>query len=1049
MRFMITKIRRTGAGLVALVAIGCVQNRHAQVEKTPIASEQGGWLRKFPYLTSNTSRHSVFDDPSQWPAKPPESVVQSRFVQMFPNLSRRTSNRPFDGRSAIAAVAADTAQDAVTASSETESVTSEAASSTSDSVAESQVRTASGDAATIVEIDSAVRPLSKSEWANLSASSAGVAAVVAALAATSDDETTSGASAAIPSSDSADPSQSQGESQSLDHVRIAARPMPERGEQSPPVIEAVQPDVATAADRTDNPVTQTADTASAATSQPAPVEAAASPRAETPLAQAPQRDMSSQPTARESSESVSASAIPATESGSATQVTQAPEIPSIPAAVTAAPAIPATDQPEPVSEPAPEIPAIPAAAAPAATANSPTDTPSSPKTVASVPAIPEPAKPAPEIPAIPPAEATSKATSQPTPAPEIPAIPASVAAAPANAAPAIPNPVPVQAEPAVAAPTNPPTATTGTTSPLATATPTPDPVVPAIPAPEVATPVKPAKSMTERPVSSDPGVATVPVSPPAAEATAEKRSAEPVPASSNPPLAPMESPPALAVEPGTPQENLTIPAVPETRVTTPNEPSPVVPALAQGVGLRTGEMTGRQTSPEIAPAPPAPAELPSTLNDPPLPPPAPELKIPGISEVSPGSELPANPTSTSLPTDSGIEKSSGAVQAAADSPQPGMSEAPVEPENAVPAATPVTDAPKLEQAPESIPANDAEIPVLHPLPDDESASDNDSDDSIVQRKPGEIVIQLRLKNPLRLSRFRSSPEETSFTEKATRNLKSAAKNLFAWQRRGQTDSEPAGEPTANVEGNELDRTVMVQSEPAEVVPVSSNESVAASETSQSPEPGKAEQASHPAEVIQGANVPANDAQANVADASRTPQSEAEPAASPSAGAAYYVPARAAGDAPKVRLSNGLPPVEFPSSYHAARPRSANPWHAHAKPAVNLVSDPRNGIAPAPSSEKPAPAAAESVPVTRRDAWPKMKPDLEIVRTSLNVATPNVVPARTSEPVRPPVSQAGQANPSGPGWWSKSGKGLRSFFFGEEEVVPAKRPNWAKQPSTLR
>jgi len=545
---------------------------------------------------------------------------------------------------------------------------------------------------------------------------------------------------------------------------------------------------------------------------------------------------------------------------------------------------------------------------------------------------------------------------------------------------------------------------------------------------------------------------------PLVEASAASPSSGPEAALANPLITSVDRAPAPSMEPAPPQGNLSIPAVPEGAGSSPapssNAPTPVVPGLANREGSRSGIRTELPAMPEIPPLPPAPAELPGMLNEPPLPPPAPEMKIPGIGETSSGSNVPVNEVVASSPTDSGIEKSSGALQPEAQRPDSGATQEPEANRTAVPVANPETETPKLEQSPESSPASDPEIPVLNPLPDEETASNGEPGGSMVQRKPGEIVIQLRLKNPLRLSRFRSTPEEDSVPEKATRSLKTAAKNLFAWQRWGWTGTEPAGESTTNtnaatdIAANAVDRpnspveTGPEQAVEAEVVPTNANEEVA-TQASQVPHSENAAKSADPAEVGHQATAPATAAAPSVSEASQARQGDSDSGVSPSGGAAYYVPGRSASDSPKVRVNNGLPPVEFPASYHAARPRSANPWHAHSKPAVNLVADPRSGIAPAPSRENPSPAAAGILPVTRNDAWPKMKPDLEVVRTSLNVAAPRVIPVRTSEPVKPRASQ------SSPGWWSKSGQGLRSLLFGEEEVVPAKRPNWAKQPSTLR
>ncbi len=1029
MRFMMKKIRRSGAGLVALVAIGCVQNRHAQIEKTPIASEQGGWLRKFPYLTSNTSRHAVFDDPSQWPAKPPESVVQSRFAQMFPNLSRRTSNRSFDGQTTIAAV---TAQDLATATSETESARSESTPPETEIVAEAQPQMTAASESTGAS-EPAVRPLSKSEWANLSASSAGVAAVVAALAATSDIDEAPGASSASPSSESAISVPSHDEPKRAEEVQIAARPMPDRVEAGKAIPDdqkqvATIP-VMTAAEPRESQVPEAAKAANAATSEVAATlsDSPPPPAAETIVGQVRQTEMTAESAPQMSSLAASTTESPASVPASPTPSALDTEIPAIPATVAATTANVATESPShaqrtAMAESAPEIPSIPAVAQPAPAA---------------------PVNPAPDVPPIP-ASALPMAGIESAQAREIPAIPAS----PVQPKPAPEIPAKVETAPVTEVP-----ATQTTTSPMLTAERLPAPEIPSIPAPAPVAPANPAPEVP--PIPAVPALAAQPESNAATanqvvEATAASPSAEQAAALANPPITSVDRAPAPSIEPAAPQGNLAIPAVPEgpgsSPVPTSNEPTPVVPGLANRAASLSGIRAELPAMPEIPPLPPAPAELPGMLNEPPLPPPAPEMKIPGIGDSSSGTDIPVNADIASSPTDTGIEKSSGAMPPEAQRPDAGATQEPETNQTAGPVANPGTETPKLEQAPESSPAADPEIPVLNPLPDDETASNGEPSESIVQRKPGEIVIQLRLKNPLRLSRFRPALEEDSVPEKATRSLKSAAKNLFAWQRWGRTGTEPAGESTTNANAatdlaaNGVDRPNSPVE--AEVVPPNANDEVA-TQTSQVPHSENSTKSADPAEVGHQATAPATAAVPSVAEASQAQQGDSDSAVSPSGGAAYYVPGRSVTDSPKIRSNNGLPPVEFPSSYHSSRPRSANPWHAHSNPAVNLVSDPRSGIAPAPPRENPAPAAAETLPVTRNDAWPKMKPDLEVVRTSLNVAAPRVVPARTIEPVEPRASQ------SSPSWWSKSGKGLRSMLFGEEEVVPAKRPNWAKQPSSLR
>lgn len=79
-------------GLISLSLVGCV-HQHQQSAKggRPLASSQSAAPGQRLALTSNTGGTAVASDPTQWPEKPSEQMVRSRFNQLFPSVAERES----------------------------------------------------------------------------------------------------------------------------------------------------------------------------------------------------------------------------------------------------------------------------------------------------------------------------------------------------------------------------------------------------------------------------------------------------------------------------------------------------------------------------------------------------------------------------------------------------------------------------------------------------------------------------------------------------------------------------------------------------------------------------------------------------------------------------------------------------------------------------------------------------------------------------------------------------------------------------------------------
>jgi len=456
-----------------------------------------------------------------------------------------------------------------------------------------------------------------------------------------------------------------------------------------------------------------------------------------------------------------------------------------------------------------------------------------------------------------------------------------------------------------------------------------------------------------------------------------------------------------------------------------------VPAVTEPLTIPGTNASSTVAAPAAAPVP---AVLPGNLSEPPPPAPAPELQVPGISEPPVAAEPPAQPAGSPSTSDAGVERSSasGAQNATTDTAAPSDGS---------------SDGGKASGAAPAAVGNDGTgsdevIPVLSPLPDDEEVLNSEERGSAIERKPGELVIRLKLSNPFRLSRFRAMADDQPST---ARGLKSAARSLFTWQRSPKAESSDSA-PAPNL----LAETPAPDTESQLVTEVADQPRVAQ----------EAQAAAEKGENVVSATV-SNDVDSSVATQSHTetvekdpePAAEspeamqriaiAEPATRPSRIAAFFVPGRTQPDVAPARTTNGLPAVEFPASYHSARPRSANPWYAHAKPAVNPVADSRRDMAPVTSAPV---VSTPAMPVTKTDSKPNLRPDLEVVRTSLNVPsiTNPVVPA-----VSKPVARTNPVEQDSSSWWSNRSKSFRQMIFGEEEVVPAKRPNWAKRQTSAR
>ena len=171
------KVRMRLAGLVCLTSVGCVHQQHQSSEKHPFASAQSSLLVKASGQTSNTGRVAVVNDPNQWPEKPSDDHVKSRFTQLFPNLAQR-EDRPLKVQIGQPETITAQNQDPV-------EQPEKALSANSDKLAEVTEVTIQKDDVAKASGEKVEPVIDKSSWATLSQNSAGAISAVAALAAAS------------------------------------------------------------------------------------------------------------------------------------------------------------------------------------------------------------------------------------------------------------------------------------------------------------------------------------------------------------------------------------------------------------------------------------------------------------------------------------------------------------------------------------------------------------------------------------------------------------------------------------------------------------------------------------------------------------------------------------------------------------------------------------------------------------------------------------------------------------------------------------------------
>lgn len=171
------KVRMRWAGLVCLTSVGCVHQQHQSSEKHPFASAQSSLLVKASGQTSNTGRVAVVNDPNQWPEKPSDDHVKSRFTQLFPNLAQR-EDRPLKVQ--IGQPETINAQNNDPAEPPEKAVPAN-----SEKLVEVTEVTIAKDDVAKVSADKVEPAVDKSTWATLSQNSAGAISAVAALAAAS------------------------------------------------------------------------------------------------------------------------------------------------------------------------------------------------------------------------------------------------------------------------------------------------------------------------------------------------------------------------------------------------------------------------------------------------------------------------------------------------------------------------------------------------------------------------------------------------------------------------------------------------------------------------------------------------------------------------------------------------------------------------------------------------------------------------------------------------------------------------------------------------
>ena len=277
------------------------------------------------------------------------------------------------------------------------------------------------------------------------------------------------------------------------------------------------------------------------------------------------------------------------------------------------------------------------------------------------------------------------------------------------------------------------------------------------------------------------------------------------------------------------------------------------------------------------------------------------------------------------------------------------------------------------------------VPVLKPLLEEPEAGQGDSamaPQSGSQRWSGLIGARVNALNPFRSRSLVAENEGQANQDSGLKSLRSAAGGLFDWRQKGSTKAVDT-RSVANLR-------MFQQSEGA----------------SRRPLAGPVPDAESHSEVVQVQ--PVND------NLGRRSQSNTVANSSQIA---------------------SLPPIQFPASYTAARTQSANPWANHKVPAIELVGRPLESPKVAVSSVsdqlKPRPYLVGVQPPPLRD--------FTVQQTSMTAA-PLANKSTTGVPSESPVKAS--ASPSAQGWWSRAGKGLRSIWTEQDEVVPPKRQTWA-------
>lgn len=426
----------------------------------------------------------------------------------------------------------------------------------------------------------------------------------------------------------------------------------------------------------------------------------------------------------------------------------------------------------------------------------------------------------------------------------------------------------------------------------------------------------------------------------------------------------------------------------------------------------------------ISPIVPGVPELSSESSDIPPPVPAPEIdspgipqmEVPGIPQIAPAPPSLIRDSDETNRNDSQIERSSS----------PDFIEIPKE----VPASVQVRSDldPDDKSGPETseseissstaVPDIDRPIKVLEPLP--EELLDNQTQ-MIQKTAEGDFIVRLHVPNPLKnfnmsisrpsllshlkpdFSRFWSPLNIENRNSSGLSALKNASASLF---QRTESRTQPV-QPPELVERNQKSYDSMTEVSQSPQLKGTNTEPV----------------------VNQGESVPALGAVLADSEIHKTGnlrRNFSEPKS---------------GEPASVRLttSQDLPQIEFPTSYSNSKVRrSANPWADHKQPAVNpyIMNSRLADSKPVtnPTSPKQNPVKPLSVPASQ---------DENIVRTSLTLQKQTESSSITNYPtasesrgwfsVKPSqIFQTGRT-----GLWSKTSQSIRSLLSGDEEVVPAR------------